>query len=99
MTTASLARPALPRLTRVELRKSADTRAGFWLMLVLVLLAAAVVVLQAVFGEDIDRHFEPLLSSAIQVVVRDPARARHPARDQRVVAAHRADDVRARPPA
>ena len=68
MTTASLARPPLPRLTRVELRKSADTRAGFWLMLVLVLLAAAVVVLQAVFAEDIDRHFEPLLSSAIQVV-------------------------------
>jgi ABC-2 type transport system permease protein len=68
MTTASLARPPLPRLTRVELRKSADTRAGFWLMLVLVLLAAAVVVLQAVFGEDIDRNLEPLLSSAVQVV-------------------------------
>ena len=68
MSTASLARPALPRLTRVELRKSADTRAGFWLMLVLVLLAAAVVVLQAVFADDIDRNFEPLLSSAIQVV-------------------------------
>jgi ABC-2 type transport system permease protein len=68
MNTASLARPPLPRLTRVELRKSADTRAGFWLMLVLVLLAAAVVVLQAVFADDIDRNLEPLLSSAIQVV-------------------------------
>jgi ABC-2 type transport system permease protein len=68
MSTASLARPALPRLTRVELRKAADTRAGFWLMLVLVLLAAAVVVLQAVFADDIDRNLEPLLSSAIQVV-------------------------------
>ena len=68
MTTASLARPGIPRLARVELRKSADTRAGFWLLVVLVLLAAAVVVLQAVFAEDIDRHFEPLLSSAIQVV-------------------------------
>ena len=68
MTTASLVRPGLTGLARVELRKSADTRAGFWLMLVLVLLAAAVVVLQAVFGEDVDRDFEPLLSSAIQVV-------------------------------
>jgi ABC-2 type transport system permease protein len=68
MTTASLARPGLPRLTHVELRKSADTRAGFWLMLVLVLLAAAMVVLQAVFADDIDRNLEPLLSSAIQVV-------------------------------
>jgi ABC-2 type transport system permease protein len=68
MSSVVIARPGLPRLTAVELRKSADTRAGFWLMLVLVLLAAAVVVLQAVFAEDIDRHFEPLLSSAIQVV-------------------------------
>ncbi len=68
MTTASLARPPLSRLTRVELRKSADTRAGFWLLLVLALLAAAVVVLQAVFAEDVDRNLEPLLSSAIQVV-------------------------------
>ena len=99
MSHRSLARPPLPRLTRVELRKSADTRAGFWLMLVLVLLAAAVVVLQAVFAEDIDRNFEPLLSSAIQVVSVILPGARHPARDQRVVAAHRADDVRARPPA
>jgi ABC-2 type transport system permease protein len=68
MTTASLARPGIPHLARVELRKSADTRAGFWLLVVLVLLAAAVVVLQAVFAEDVDRDFEPLLSSAIQVV-------------------------------
>ena len=62
MTTASLSRPTLARLASVELRKSADTRAGFWLMLVIALLAAAVVVLQAVFGEDIERNLEPLLS-------------------------------------
>jgi ABC-2 type transport system permease protein len=66
---ATLSRPGLGRLSAVELRKSADTRAGFWLLVVLVLLAIAVVVLQAVFAEDdIDRTFTSLLSSAIQVV-------------------------------
>ena len=41
MTTVALARPGLPRLAAVELRKSADTRAGFWLLLVIVLLAGS----------------------------------------------------------
>jgi ABC-type transport system involved in multi-copper enzyme maturation permease subunit len=69
MSTATLARPGLPRLAAVELRKSADTRAGFWLLLVIVLLAVAVVVLQSVFAEDeIDRTFEALLRSATEVV-------------------------------
>ena len=66
--TASFARPGLPRLAAVELRKSADTRAGFWLLLVIVLLAAAIVVLQLVFGEDPDRTFSSVLSSAVQVI-------------------------------
>ena len=67
--TAAMARPGLPRLAAVELRKSADTRAGFWLLLVIVLLAVAVVVLQSVFAEDeIDRTFEALLRSATEVV-------------------------------
>ena len=66
--TATLARPSLPRLAAVELRKSADTRAGFWLLLVVVLLAAAIVVLQLVFGEDSDRTFSAVLSSAVQVI-------------------------------
>jgi ABC-2 type transport system permease protein len=71
MTTPSVAltRPSLGRLSGVELRKSADTRAGFWLLVVLVLLAVAVVVLQGVFAEDeIDRTFRSLMSSAIEVV-------------------------------
>ena len=64
----TFARPGLPRLATVELRKSADTRAGFWLLLVVVLLAAAIVVLQLVFGEDSDRTFSAVLSSAVQVI-------------------------------
>ena len=65
----ALTRPGLGRLSAVELRKSADTRAGFWLLVVLVLLAVAVVTLQGIFAEDdVDRTFESLFSSAIQVV-------------------------------
>jgi ABC-2 type transport system permease protein len=66
---AALTRPSLGRLSAVELRKSADTRAGFWLLIVIGLLAVAVVTLQGIFAEDdIDRTFVSLLSSAIQVV-------------------------------
>jgi hypothetical protein len=65
---AALARPGLPRLSAVELRKSADTRAGFWLLAVVVLLAVAIVVLQLVFGEAAERHLSPLVSSAVQVI-------------------------------
>jgi ABC-2 type transport system permease protein len=68
MSTAALARPGLPRLTAVELRKSADTRAGFWLLLVIVLLAVALVVLTLVFGEEAEQHLSPLLSNAVQVI-------------------------------
>jgi ABC-2 type transport system permease protein len=68
MTTVALARPGLPRLAAVELRKSADTRAGFWLLLVIALLTVAIVTLQLVFGEDPDRNLSPLVSSAVQVI-------------------------------
>jgi ABC-2 type transport system permease protein len=65
---AALARPSMSRLAAVELRKSADTRAGFWLLVVIVLLAVALVVLQLVFGEDAEKHLSPLVSSAVQIV-------------------------------
>ena len=68
MTTAAIARPGMPRLAAVELRKSADTRAGFWLLLVIVLLAAALVVLTLVFGEEAEQSLSPLVSSAVQVI-------------------------------
>ena len=64
----ALTRPGLPRLARVELRKSADTRAGFWLLLTIVLLAVALVVLQLVFGEDSEKHLSPLVSTAVQII-------------------------------
>jgi ABC-2 type transport system permease protein len=68
MTTAAIARPGLPRLAAVELRKSADTRAGFWLLVVIVLLAAALVVLTLVFDDESEQHLSPLLSGAVQVI-------------------------------
>ena len=68
MTTAALTRPGLPRLAAVELRKSADTRAGFWLLVVIALLAAAVVVLQLVFGTDDEAHLAPLFRSTVEIM-------------------------------
>ena len=43
--------PSLARLARVELRKSYDTRAGFWLLLVIALTSVAVVALQMYFSD------------------------------------------------
>ena len=68
MSTAVIARPGIPRLAAVELRKSADTRAGFWLLLVIVLLAAALVTLSLVFGEEADHNLSTLLSDSVQVI-------------------------------
>jgi ABC-2 type transport system permease protein len=67
MSTATLARPTLPRLAAVELRKSADTRAGFWLLLVIVLLAAAVVTAQLIWGDPAEQSLTPLFRAAIEL--------------------------------
>ena len=56
--------PGLARLTRIELRKSADTRAGRWLLFVIAAATLAAVVLQAVFGEARDTGFGALLAVA-----------------------------------
>ncbi len=56
--------PSMLRLTRVELRKSYDTRAGFWLLLVVALAALAVVTLQLFFAEEPDRTFAAFFASA-----------------------------------
>ena len=45
--TVPVAAPPLQRLTLVELRKMVDTRAGFWLLLLVALSALALVVLRA----------------------------------------------------
>ena len=52
------AAPSLLRLTRVELRKTYDTRAGFWLLLVVALASLAVVTLQLFFAEEPDKTFD-----------------------------------------
>ena len=66
--TVAFTRPGVPRLAGIELRKSADTRAGFWLLAAIVLLAVALVVLSLVFGEDADRNLSTLVSDAVQVI-------------------------------
>ncbi len=52
-TTADASISAVPfsRLLRVELRKTTDTRAGFWLLAAIVLLTAAIIVLFLIFAE------------------------------------------------
>jgi hypothetical protein len=61
-------RPSLPRLTAVELRKMADTRAGFWLLLILALLAAGIVTITAIWGNAEDQNFARMFQGALWVV-------------------------------
>jgi ABC-2 type transport system permease protein len=58
-------RPGLARLSQIELRKMADTRAGFWLLLVIVLIAAAFVTITVIAGNADDQNFEPLFRGAL----------------------------------
>jgi ABC-2 type transport system permease protein len=60
--------PGLARLTAVELRKMTDTRAGFWLQLLVAGLTVLVVVLVCIFGEVPDRRFQELIVIALQPV-------------------------------
>jgi ABC-2 type transport system permease protein len=55
--------PSMLQLVRVELRKTYDTRAGFWLLLVIALAAVAVVTLMGVFADDPDRNLASYLSA------------------------------------
>lgn len=65
---APLTRPPLTRLTTVELRKMTDTRAGFWLLLLVVLSAVGVVVIVVLAGEDKDKTLEMMFSACVQAV-------------------------------
>lgn len=58
------ARPSLARLTRIELRKMTDTRAGFWLQVAVAALTVVVVVVLGVIGSAGDRTLRNLLSVA-----------------------------------
>lgn len=54
---ASAPRPSMLRLAQVEFRKSYDTRAGFWLLVVIGLVAAAVVTILLFTVDDSDLTF------------------------------------------
>ena len=58
-------RPTLPRLSRVELRKMADTRAGFWLLLIVELAAAAIVTITLIGGKPQDQDFASLFQGTL----------------------------------
>ena len=58
-------RPGLFRLVGVELRKMVDTRAGFWLQLVTLGLMITLVILNIVFGKNVDQTFQDMLWSAL----------------------------------
>ncbi|HET6508554.1 MAG TPA: hypothetical protein VFG42_17310 [Baekduia sp.] len=61
-------RPGLGRLVRVELRKMYDTRAGFWLLLAAVALAALAAGLTALTGHDDSRNFANALNNSTQAI-------------------------------
>lgn len=54
----------LPRLVLVEMRKMLDTRAGFWLLAVIIVLTTVATVLTAVFGPEDGSSMENLLFAA-----------------------------------
>jgi ABC-2 type transport system permease protein len=66
--TARDRRPSLATLTRVELRKMYDTRAGFWLLLICVLLALLVAGLTALLGHDDEHTLSNILNGTSQVI-------------------------------
>jgi ABC-2 type transport system permease protein len=61
-------RPSLAQLTRVELRKMHDTRAGFWLLLSGLLLTLATVVISALTGHSSDHTLSNLLDNSVQAL-------------------------------
>lgn len=65
---SAFASPGLGRLTRVELRKMVDTRAGFWLLIAAVALTFVVVAVRAVIGDAEDHTFLSVLNVGLQPV-------------------------------
>lgn len=60
----TLSRPSLRRLVRVELRKSTDTRAGRWLLILIAVVATAVVIVDLVLADAPDRNFDDFIYAA-----------------------------------
>jgi ABC-2 type transport system permease protein len=59
-------RPGLGRLVAVELRKIVDTRAGFWMQVATVALAALVVIVRLVAGDPADHTFASVLTVGLK---------------------------------
>ncbi|MET8838068.1 ABC transporter permease [Micromonospora sp. NPDC004540] len=57
--------PSLARLTGVELRKLADTRAGRWLLITIGLVAAVIVTVQIFVVEDAEQTFTAFFTPAL----------------------------------
>ena len=64
--TSAPTRPGLGRLSRVELRKMVDTRAGFWLLVSAVVLTVVVVAIRAIIGDAEDHTFRSVLNIGLQ---------------------------------
>jgi len=59
-------RPGLGRLVAVELRKTVNTRAGFWLQVAIPALTVAVVVVRLLVGGAADHTFQSVLDAGLQ---------------------------------
>ena len=57
--------PSLLRLTGVELRKLADTRAGFWLLVTIGLVTAVLVAVQLIWAPDAEQTFAAFFTSSL----------------------------------
>ena len=60
--------PSLSRLSAIELRKTVDTRAGFWLLAASTLLAVATAALTLAFGAASEQVFGIFLARAVGTV-------------------------------
>jgi ABC-2 type transport system permease protein len=64
---AEVARPPLPRLTGVEFRKTVDTRAGLWVLIVTALVGVATVILILTNGKAEDQNFSDMFFFALGI--------------------------------
>lgn len=61
----SFSPPAFIRLVQIELRKSVDTRAGFWLLAATMILTLVAAIARAVSGDDASHALMPVLEMAL----------------------------------
>jgi hypothetical protein len=61
--------PGLERLTRIELRKSTDTRAGFWLLALVALAGVAIMFVALYVGDDVKNREDIFAASQVGVAV------------------------------